>query len=90
MTVADEMTDPDAKPRFAHFKGVLDAAGADFSGVLKVMSFSRRATPDQINPIRQEFFGNARPASTLIGVKELALPGLLVDIETVVGLGKPL
>jgi enamine deaminase RidA (YjgF/YER057c/UK114 family) len=39
-----------------------------------------------INPVRQQFFGNARPASTLVGVNELAIPGMLVEIEVVVGL----
>lgn len=32
------------------------------------------------------FFGAARPASTLIGVKELAIPGMKIEIEAVVGL----
>ena len=40
----------------------------------------------KINPIRKEFFGAARPASTLIGVNELAIPGMKVEIEAVVGL----
>jgi len=72
---------------FVNFKSVLDATDADFSDVLKVTVFLtdvRHRT--QINPVRREFFGNARPASTLIGVKELALPGMLVEIEAVVGL----
>jgi 2-iminobutanoate/2-iminopropanoate deaminase len=75
---------------FANFKTVLDAAGADFSDVLKVTVFLTDVRHRiEINPIRHEFFGNARPASTLIGVKELALPGMLVEIEAVVGLRKP-
>ena len=40
----------------------------------------------KINPIRQEFFGETRPASTLIGVKALALPGMKIEIEAVAGL----
>jgi enamine deaminase RidA (YjgF/YER057c/UK114 family) len=42
----------------------------------------------KINPVRQEFFGAARPASTLIGVSELAIPGMKVEIEAVVGLSR--
>ena len=38
------------------------------------------------DPVRQEFFGAARPASTLIGVQALAIPGMKVEIEAVVGL----
>lgn len=36
--------------------------------------------------MRQEFFGAARPASTLIGVEALAIPGMKIEIEAVVGL----
>jgi len=32
---------------------------------------------------RQAFFGDARPASTLVGVKELPVPGMKVEIEAV-------
>ena len=41
----------------------------------------------RINPVRKEFFGAARPASTLIGVKELAIPGMKVEIEAVAYVG---
>jgi 2-iminobutanoate/2-iminopropanoate deaminase len=72
---------------FENMKKVLDAAGAGFGDVLKVTVFltdiEDRA---RINPIRQEFFGNARPASTLVQVAKLVRPDLLVEIEAVVGL----
>jgi 2-iminobutanoate/2-iminopropanoate deaminase len=72
---------------FENMKKVLDAAGAGFGDVLKVTVFltdiEDRA---RINPIRQEFFGNARPASTLVQVAKLVRLGLLVEIEAVVGL----
>ncbi|WP_213736336.1 RidA family protein [Bradyrhizobium sp. dw_411] len=66
---------------------VLDAAGATMADVLKVTVFltdiDDRAV---INPVRREFFGDARPASTLIEVSKLALPEMKVEIEAVVGL----
>ena len=72
---------------FVNMKMVLDAAGASFADVLKVtvylLDVNDRA---KINPVRKEFFGEARPASTLIGVNELAIPGMKVEIEAVVGL----
>ena len=37
----------------------------------------------RINPVRQERFGDRRPASTLVEVSALALPGALVEIECV-------
>jgi 2-iminobutanoate/2-iminopropanoate deaminase len=36
--------------------------------------------------VLQEFFGAAKPASTLIEVSRLALPEMKVEIEAVVGL----
>ena len=72
---------------FENMKRVLDAAGAGFADVLKVTVFltdiEDRA---RINPVRQEFFGAARPASTLVEVSRLVRPDLLVEIEAVVGL----
>ncbi len=66
---------------------VLDAAGATFADVLKVTIFLTDADDRAaINPVRQEFFGAAKPASTLIEVTRLALPGMKVEIEAVVGL----
>ncbi len=72
---------------FRNMKLVLYAAGADFGDVLKVTVFlTDVADRARINPVRQEFFGKARPASTLIGVQALAIPGMKVEIEAVVGL----
>jgi len=68
-------------------KLVLQAAGADFSDVLKVTVFLTDIEDrTRINPVRQEFFGDAKPASTLVEVSRLALPGMKVEIEAVVGL----
>jgi reactive intermediate/imine deaminase len=76
-----------ARQVFKNMKLVLDAAGAGFADILKVtvylLDVNDRA---KINPVRKEFFGAARPASTLIGVNELAIPGMKVEIEAVVGL----
>ena len=37
----------------------------------------------RINPVRQEVFGDARPASTLVEVSRLAVPGAKVEIDAV-------
>lgn len=72
---------------FLNMKAILDAAGASFADVLKVTVFLTDVEDrKKINPVRQEFFGSARPASTLIGVQALAIPGMKVEIEAVVGL----
>ena len=72
---------------FETMKKVLAAANATFADILKVTVFLLDVNDrTKINPVRQEYFGAAKPASTLIGVRELALPGLKIEIEAVVGL----
>jgi 2-iminobutanoate/2-iminopropanoate deaminase len=76
-----------ARQIFISLKKILDAAEAEFRDILKVTVYLvdvRDRT--KINSIRQEFFGEARPASTLVGVNELAIPGMLIEIEAIVGL----
>ncbi len=76
-----------AKQVFANLALVLQAAHADFGDVLKVTVYlTDVGDRAQINPVRQQYFGKARPASTLIGVNELAVKGMKIEIEAVVGL----
>jgi 2-iminobutanoate/2-iminopropanoate deaminase len=61
---------------------VLDATGAAPSDVVKVTIFMRDVTQrPAINPVRQEFFGSHRPASTLVEVSRLVRDDLLLEIE---------
>ena len=70
---------------FENMRTVLDAAG--FGDVLKVTVFLKNIEDRaRINPVRQEFFGTARPASTLVEISRLVRDDLLVEIEAVVGL----
>ena len=72
---------------FRNMKLVLDAAGASFADILKVTVYLLDVNDrTKINPVRKEFFGEARPASTLIGISERAIPGMKVEIEAVAGL----
>ena len=76
-----------ARQVFVNLEKVLRTAHADFADVLKVTVFlTDVADRSKVNPVRQEYFGPAKPASTLIGVKELAVPGMKIEIEAVVGL----
>ena len=69
---------------FANMGGVLAAAGAGFADILKVtvylLDVDDRA---RINPVRQEVFGEVRPASTLVEVSRLAVPGARVEIDAI-------
>jgi 2-iminobutanoate/2-iminopropanoate deaminase len=67
---------------------VLAAAGAGPADVVKVTVYLTDVDDrPRINPVRQEFFGTARPASTLIEVSRLAVPGARLEIEAVAHLG---
>jgi reactive intermediate/imine deaminase len=69
---------------FAIMGRVLEAAGASAGDVVKVTIYLLDIDDrPKINPVRQEFFGSARPASTLVEVSRLAVPGALVEIEAV-------
>ena len=65
----------------------LAAAGADFGDVVKITTYVVNYKPEHraiIGKARAPFFAKgAPPASTLVGVSALALPGWLVEIEAV-------
>jgi 2-iminobutanoate/2-iminopropanoate deaminase len=72
---------------FRNMEKILAAAGAGFADVLRVTVYlTEIADRARINPVRQEYFGATRPASTLIGVAALAVPGMKVEIEAIAGL----
>lgn len=70
---------------FRNLRKVLDAAGATPADVAKLTIFMRNVDDRPlINPVRQEFFGDHRPASTLVEVSRLVRDELLLEIEAVV------
>lgn len=69
---------------FANMREILRAAGASFADVAKVTVFLTDIDDRPlINPVRQEVFGEARPASTLVEVSALAVPGAKIEVEAV-------
>lgn len=72
---------------FATIGRILHQAGGSFTNILRVTVYLLDvADRTRINPVRQKFFGHTKPASTLIGVRQLALPGLLIEVEAIAGL----
>jgi 2-iminobutanoate/2-iminopropanoate deaminase len=85
-TVPDDVADQ-ARLVFAHIGRVLNAAGASFADVLKVTVFLTDINDrPKINPVRREFFGDHRPASTLVEVSRLVRPEAKVEVEAVAGI----
>ena len=73
-----------ARQVLANIGAVLAAAGATFADVVKVTVYlTDIADRARINPPRQEVFGETRPASTLVEVSALAVPGAKLEVEAV-------
>jgi reactive intermediate/imine deaminase len=76
-----------ARLAFTHIGRVLEAAGASFADVLKVTVFLTDIDDrPKINPVRREFFGEHRPASTLVEVNRLVRPEAKVEVEAIAGI----
>ena len=73
-----------ARQVLQNMSSVLQAAGAGFKDVLKVTVYLTDINDrERINEVRAQFFGDTRPASTLVQVSRLVVPGMSVEIEAV-------
>jgi enamine deaminase RidA (YjgF/YER057c/UK114 family) len=72
---------------FENLKTCLASVGATFENVLKLTTFVVNYKPEDraiIGGLRSKYLPAANPpASTLVGVQALAVPGLLIEIEAV-------
>lgn len=69
---------------FANTGEILAAAGCTFADVVKVTLYLTDVEDrPAINPVRQEVFGDTRPASTLVEVSALVIPGAKIEVECV-------
>jgi reactive intermediate/imine deaminase len=77
-----------ARAVFRNLGAVLAAGGASFADVVKVTVFLTDVDDrPRINPAREQAFGPARPASTLVEVSRLAVPGARIEVEAIAVLG---
>lgn len=68
----------------ANLAKALEAVGSKFADVLKVTVFVKDINDrEAINTVRRRYFGEARPASTLVEISELVDPTALLEIEAV-------
>lgn len=75
---------------FSSMRAILEHVGARAADVLKVTIYlTDMADRAKITPLRQQFFSPSRPASTLVEVSALAVPGAVIEIEAIVGLPSP-
>jgi 2-iminobutanoate/2-iminopropanoate deaminase len=66
-----------------NIKAIIEAAGSDLNHVLKTTVFiSDISLWPKVNQVYSEFFGNHKPARSIIPVKELN-HGFLIEIEAI-------
>lgn len=69
---------------FGELGTILAAGGCDFADVVKMSVFLTDVDERPlVNPVRQRLFGAARPASTLVEVPALAVPGARIEVDAV-------
>jgi 2-iminobutanoate/2-iminopropanoate deaminase len=83
----DEYTQ--AKQIFARIERIVKAAGGSMDNLVKMTIYMVDITRNtEVWRARREFFTGDFPASTLVEVRSLAKPEVLVEIETIAYLGK--
>ena len=76
--------DTQARLAWTHVIAMLDAAGMDIGDIVKLTQSLTR--PDDLGAyraIRNDYLGEARPASMLTFVSGLVMPGMLIELEVV-------
>jgi 2-iminobutanoate/2-iminopropanoate deaminase len=69
---------------FRNIEAVLTAAGLTLAQVARVTVYLRNVDDRPlINPVRRKYFGESRPASTLVEISRLAMDDALIEIEAV-------
>jgi len=85
--VAGADLESQTRQAFANLGAALASVGASAGDVAKITTFVVNWSPDlrpALTAGRGDFFGDAPPASTLVGVQALANPALLVEVEATV------
>lgn len=83
--------DPQAQAEqvFDNIAAALKAAGSSLNDVIKLTCYltSRDAYPGY-SSVKNQRFGQNPPASTVVVVKELLLPGLFMEVEAIAWIGE--
>lgn len=76
--------DSQAQATFESLQRTLRAANSDLSQVIKVTIFLTDMSHfDKIVALRERWFSEPYPADTIVEVRRLALPELLIEIEAI-------
>ncbi len=73
-----------ARATYAAVKAQVEAAGGTMQSIVKLNTYLvDMRHRGELVAVREEFFGKRAPASTLVGVTSLAVPGWLIEIEAI-------
>ena len=75
-----------AETVFRHIGGILEAEGGSFRNLTTVTVFLTEGGRDAyatVNETRARIFGDARPASTMVVVRELARPEHKIEVNAI-------
>ncbi len=76
--------DAQAAQAFDNLRRVLEAGGSGLDRVVKVTIFlTDMANFPKVVELRRRYFGKPYPADTIVEVRSLALPELMIEIEAV-------
>ena len=82
--VGDGDTVAQARFVLGELERILAASGCSAADVVKVTIFLTDVDDRPlVNPVRQEVFGSTRPASTLVEVSGLAVPGAKIEVDAI-------
>jgi len=81
-----------ARLAFGGLKTVLEAAGASLGDVVELITFhiDLRGGSAEFGKVKDEFFPSNYPSWSAVGVTQLAMPELLVEIRAVAVVGSAL
>jgi enamine deaminase RidA (YjgF/YER057c/UK114 family) len=88
-TVDGEIRDPDgpgaqARQAFANVEAALDEAGADIDDVIRTRLYVADADDwEAVGAAHESYFGDVRPATTLLAVAGFVDDDMLVEVEAV-------
>jgi len=69
---------------FENIKKILAEAGASLDDVVKAQLFlTDMALFSQVSPVRNKYFANSQPVSTMVEVSKLVKEGCMLEIEVI-------
>jgi enamine deaminase RidA (YjgF/YER057c/UK114 family) len=76
-------TETQVRQTFEQIRSIVQGAGGDMGNIVMIRAYFLNMERDllTVRKVRQEFLVEPYPASTAVGVTELAVPGWQVEIE---------